>query len=96
VNPEIEASSTANPEALLGLTIVLTGSFTSMNRNEAKQRLQTFGAKVAGSVSAKTSRVYAGPGAGSKLAKAEQLGIEVFSEEDLIQLFATLDSEVIG
>lgn len=96
VNPETEASSTANPEALLGLTIVLTGSFSSMNRNDAKQRLQTFGAKVAGSVSAKTSRVYAGPGAGSKLAKAEQLGIDVFSEEDLIQLFATLDSEVIG
>lgn len=96
VNPETERASTANPEALQGLTIVLTGSFSSMNRNEAKQRLQTFGAKVAGSVSAKTSRVYAGPGAGSKLAKAEQLGVEVFTEEDLIQLFARLDSEVIG
>ncbi|MEQ3695651.1 MAG: NAD-dependent DNA ligase LigA [Pseudomonadales bacterium] len=95
VKPEVESSSSGNPEALQGLTIVLTGSFSAMNRNEAKQRLQAFGAKVAGSVSAKTSRVYAGPGAGSKLAKAEQLGVEVFTEEDLIQLFATLDSEVI-
>ncbi|WP_298635169.1 NAD-dependent DNA ligase LigA [uncultured Umboniibacter sp.] len=94
VKPKVETASSGNPNALAGLTIVLTGSFSSMNRNEAKQRLQTFGAKVAGSVSAKTSRVYAGPGAGSKLAKAEQLGVEVFTEEDLIQLFATLDSEV--
>ncbi|RMA81289.1 NAD-dependent DNA ligase LigA [Umboniibacter marinipuniceus] len=94
VEPQVESASGVDAEALKGLTIVLTGSFTAMNRNEAKQRLQSYGAKVAGSVSAKTSRVYAGPGAGSKLAKAEQLGVEVFSEDDLIELLATLDSEV--
>ena len=67
---------------------VLTGTLETLNRNEAKQRLNDLGAKVAGSVSAKTSVVVAGPGAGSKLAKAQDLGVEVLSEHALLSLFA--------
>jgi len=55
-----------------------------MTRDQAKQRLQQLGAKVSGSVSAKTSCVVAGPGAGSKLAKAESLGIKVIDEAELL------------
>ncbi|MDP6374849.1 MAG: NAD-dependent DNA ligase LigA [Pseudomonadales bacterium] len=71
---------------LAGQTWVLTGTLEAMPRNEAKALLQGLGAKVAGSVSAKTSRVVAAPGAGSKLAKAEELGIPVMNEAALLQL----------
>ncbi len=65
---------------LNGQTWVLTGTLESMERSAAKALLQQLGAKVAGSVSAKTTKVVAGPGAGSKLAKAEEFGIEVLDE----------------
>lgn len=65
-------------------TWVLTGSLESMTRDEAKEKLQALGAKVSGSVSKKTDVVVAGPGAGSKLAKAESLGIKVMDEQALI------------
>ncbi|MBF0751416.1 MULTISPECIES: NAD-dependent DNA ligase LigA [unclassified Pasteurella] len=64
-----------------GKTIVLTGTLTQMGRNEAKALLQEMGAKVSGSVSAKTDFVIAGEAAGSKLTKAQELGVEVLSEE---------------
>ena len=67
-----------------GKTIVLTGSFDSLSRNEAKDRLQAQGARVSGSVSAKTDLVIAGPGAGSKLKKATELNIPVKDEAFLI------------
>lgn len=67
------------PEA--GHTWVLTGSLELMSRDIAKDKLESLGAKVAGSVSAKTHCVVAGPGAGSKLAKANELGIEVLDEQ---------------
>ncbi len=67
-----------------GLTVVLTGSLSSMTRDEAAQRLQDLGAKVAGSVSKKTSIVVAGEAAGSKLAKAQELGIETWDEAALL------------
>ena len=70
---------------LAGKTFVLTGSLESMSRDEAKERLQSLGAKVAGSVSAKTDCVVAGPGAGSKLTKAESLGLEIWDESRLIE-----------
>ena len=70
---------------LAGQTWVLTGTLEQMTRDEAKARLQALGAKVAGSVSAKTTQVVAGPGAGSKLDKASELGVPVMDEVAFIQ-----------
>jgi DNA ligase (NAD+) len=75
-------------QPLKGQTWVLTGGLEIMSRAEAKDRLQELGAKVAGSVSAKTSRVVAGPGAGSKLAKAKSLDIPVMTEEEFVAFLA--------
>ncbi len=73
---------------LAGQTWVLTGTLEAMSRDVAKEKLESLGAKVAGSVSAKTHCVVAGPGAGSKLAKAQELGVAVMDEEQLITLLA--------
>jgi len=81
-----EAPKEAATEPLAGLTYVLTGTLETMSRNEAKVKLQDLGAKVAGSVSAKTHCLVAGPGAGSKLTKAQDLGIEIMDEAGLIEL----------
>lgn len=67
---------------LAGQTWVLTGSLESFSRDKAKEELEKLGAKVAGSVSAKTSVVVAGPGAGSKLSKARELGVKDIDEEE--------------
>ena len=85
--PEIaEKAQTAQP--LGGQTLVLTGTLIAMGRDEAKEKLQQLGAKVAGSVSAKTSAVIAGDNAGSKLAKAEELGVAVWTEQQMLDLFS--------
>jgi DNA ligase (NAD+) len=76
---------------LKGRIFVLTGSLEAMSRDQAKARLQDLGAKVAGSVSAKTTDLVAGPGAGSKLAKAEQLSIPVMDEGALVGLLESLE-----
>ncbi len=73
---------------LVGKTYVLTGTLTQMKRNEAKQALQSLGAKVAGSVSTKTDCVVAGESAGSKLTKAEELGVPIISEDEMLVLLA--------
>jgi DNA ligase (NAD+) len=73
-------------QSLQGHTYVLTGSLSGMARDEARQRLQQLGAKVSGSVSGKTTAVIAGEKPGSKLRKAESLGVAVLSEQDLLQL----------
>ncbi|WP_110708116.1 NAD-dependent DNA ligase LigA [Salinicola sp. CR57] len=79
---EVEVAE--RPQPLVGQTWVLTGSLESMTRDEGKERLQALGAKVAGSVSKKTATVVAGPGAGSKLTKAEELEVEVIDEATFI------------
>lgn len=77
-----------------GLTYVVTGTFSQIKRAEAKTHLQNLGAKVAGSVSAKTHCVIAGPAAGSKLTKAQELGIDVIDEDALLALLRDLKVDI--
>jgi DNA ligase (NAD+) len=74
-------------QPLAGLTLVLTGTLISMGRDDAKEKLQRLGAKVSGSVSAKTYAVIAGDNAGSKLAKATELAVPVWTEQQMLDLF---------
>ena len=86
-----EGADRANSSNLAGQTFVLTGALEQMTRDEAKFRLQEFGAKVANSVSKNTSVVVAGPGAGSKRAKAEVLGIKIINEAEFLELLENLN-----
>lgn len=85
----IEAGQSEKRQDLFGQTFVLTGTLTSMPREAAKAALLARGAKVAGSVSKKTTAVIAGEAAGSKLAKAETLGVFIWSEQQLLDLLNT-------
>ena len=79
----------AETQPLAGLTFVLTGTLVNRTRDEAGAALKALGAKVTGSVSKKTSYLVAGPKAGSKLTKAESLGVPVLDEEQMEQILAT-------
>jgi DNA ligase (NAD+) len=69
-----------------GMTFVFTGELTRMTRREAEQMVEQLGGKASGSVSKKTSFVVAGASAGSKLAKATELGVRVLSEDEFLQM----------
>ncbi|MDE1486609.1 NAD-dependent DNA ligase LigA [Xenorhabdus bovienii] len=80
----LQSNTVGNPFA--GKIVVLTGSLSRLSRDEAKDKLTALGAKVTGSVSKKTDLVIAGEAAGSKLAKATELGIKVIDEEEMLRL----------
>ncbi|GGE85796.1 NAD-dependent DNA ligase LigA [Stappia taiwanensis] len=86
VTPQDLEKAEAGDSPVAGKTLVFTGTLERMSRDEAKARAEALGAKVSGSVSKKTDLVIAGPGAGSKLKKATDLGVEVISEDDWIAL----------
>jgi DNA ligase (NAD+) len=88
----VEQEPFAISGALAGETYVLTGTLMSLTRNDAKARLMSLGAKVSGSVSVKTSYVVAGDAAGSKLTKAQEFGVAILSEADLLQRLEVHDA----
>ncbi|KOE82915.1 NAD-dependent DNA ligase LigA [Vibrio alginolyticus] len=84
--PSVVKPSEDSVQPLLGKVVVLTGSLSQLSRSDAKVALQALGAKVTGSVSKNTDILFAGEAAGSKLAKAQELGIEIRTEQDLLSM----------
>ncbi len=87
--PSMASVANVGDQPLAGLSFVLTGSLQSMSRDEAEDALRALGARAAGSVSKKTSYLIAGADAGSKLAKAESLGVPVLDEAALLQILSS-------
>ncbi|CDN48341.1 NAD-dependent DNA ligase LigA [Neorhizobium galegae] len=88
VTPQAAEQPVASNSPIAGKTVVFTGSLEKFTRDEAKARAESLGAKVAGSVSKKTDYVVAGPGAGSKLDKARELGVQVMDEDEWLAFIA--------
>jgi DNA ligase (NAD+) len=86
VHPKPYVVTVSAHSQVAGKTVVFTGTLEKMTRGEAKAMAERLGAKVAGSVSAKTDIVIAGPGAGSKLAEAEKHGVRVVNEDEWLEL----------
>ena len=80
-----QPSTPSSPQVLKGQTFVITGTLPTLKRDEAKKLIQEAGGKVTGSVSKKTDHLLAGAEAGSKLTKAESLGISVLTEAQLLE-----------
>ncbi|WP_349677512.1 BRCT domain-containing protein, partial [Idiomarina sp. UBA3992] len=81
-----EEASSVQSDRLSGNTYVITGTLSTMTRDEAKSALEALGAKVASSVSKKTTALVAGENAGSKLTKAQSLGLDILDENGLAEL----------
>ena len=88
---DFTGESSGADQRFLGKTFVLTGTLTRFTRDEATEKIEAFGGKAAGSVSKKTSYVVAGENAGSKLTKAQSLGIPVLREEEFLEMLGGSD-----
>ena len=85
---EVEKQQTSGPQPLAGLTFVITGTLPSLSRDEVKALIEQYGGKVTGSVSSKTDYLLAGEAAGSKLDKAQKLGVPILDEGQLREMLA--------
>jgi DNA ligase (NAD+) len=95
VKPQVEKmvmvdSTTATASIFNGKTVALTGTLQTMSREEATKRLEALGAKVVGSVSKKTDYCIAGESAGSKLTKAQELGVKIIDQEEELRRYLSL------
>ncbi len=86
VNMKSKAMESVKDRRFEGMTFVLTGTLPTLTREQASALIESFGGHVAGSVSKKTTFVLAGEDAGSKLAKAQDIGIKIISEEELMDM----------